>query len=207
MRPRLAPIAALALAAVLLASCGSEGSDAEREETTTTVAEESSETTEAGDAEAPATDVTEEEYVAALTENLSSGSEESGQLVLDEGAAECIAPRWVEAMTVELLQERGVTTEALSDPSFDGESLGMELAQGEAMVAAFGACDVDVVALFAAALTQGLEPAQQACVAENADPALVEALLATSFSTGDSDAEFEAVLAQLESVCELPDAG
>jgi sirohydrochlorin ferrochelatase len=207
MRPRLAPIAALALAAVLLASCGSEGSDAEREETTTTVAEESSETTEAGDAEAPATDVTEEEYVAALTENLSSGSEESGQLVLDEGAAECIAPRWVEAMTVELLQERGVTTEALSDPSFDGESLGMELAQGEAMVEAFGACDVDVVALFAAALTQGLEPAQQACVAENADPALVEALLATSFSTGDSDAEFEAVLAQLESVCELPDAG
>jgi hypothetical protein len=213
MRTPAALLLALLLSAsVLVAGCSSDGSDDAAEETTTTEA--ASEETDGPDDERanpdatdePVTpvDVSEEEYVAALTENLSSGDEAAGQLVLDAGAAECIAPLWVEAMTVELLQERGVTVEDLSDPGFDGEALGMELSQGEDMVAAFGACDVDVVELFSTALTQGLEPEQQECVQANADEELVEALLAASFSGAGSDTEFETLIGQLTESCDLP---
>jgi hypothetical protein len=146
-----------------VAACGSSGSDDASDETTTTAAADDAgddaadETTttqggepgedgEPGDDEVPEpVDVSEEEYVDALTTNLSSGSEDDGDLVLSDEEAACLAPQWVDAITVDLLQQQGVTVEDLSDPGFDGADLGMELAQGEAMVAAFGACDIDVV--------------------------------------------------------------
>jgi hypothetical protein len=205
-----------------VAACGSSGSDDASDETTTTAAADDAgddaadETTttqggepgedgEPGDDEVPEpVDVSEEEYVDALTTNLSSGSEDDGDLVLSDEEAACLAPQWVDAITVDLLQQQGVTVEDLSDPGFDGADLGMELAQGEAMVAAFGACDIDVVALFTSALSMGLEPDQQACIGDNVDPALVEDLLAASFSTGDSDAEFSAITDQLSTACDLP---
>lgn len=206
MRKLLIALVSLALLGAL-AGCGSSGGSddaSDAEATTTSAAVDDEPTTTADGADVSA--ITAEEYEAALVENLSSGSEDDGQLVIERSQAECMAPKWVDAITVDLLHENGVTVEALSDPGFSGSSLGMERSQGEAMVDAFGACDVDIVALFSAAFAQGLSAEQQTCVADNVDPDLVRELLAATFSSGSSDTEFAAVLDQLGTVCELPSA-
>ncbi len=204
---RKLPAALIALVLVgALAGCGG-SSDEATTTTTSTVEEETTTTGPAATTEAKdPSELTRDDYVAAVVSNLSTGSADDLQLVIAPDQAACIAPKWVDAITVDLLRENEVTAEELSDPGFSGSDLGMDLSQGEAMVDAFGECDVDIVELFATAFAGGLGEETQACVAENADPALIRALLAKTYSTGQSDAEFVAVLDQLEPLCDLPPA-
>ncbi|MEZ5181614.1 MAG: hypothetical protein R2702_07050 [Acidimicrobiales bacterium] len=211
MRKLLVALTSLLLVAGL-AGCGgsggsggSEGSDAEAAMTTT--ADEGEATTSAPDGEA-APVAGRDDYVAAMADNLSSGSEDDGQLVLERDQAECMAPRWVDAITVELLQAQEVTPAELADPDFSASlsDLALDADAAGAMVDAFDACDVDLVGLFASAFTQGLGEDVTACVAQEADPALIRDVLVASFSGGDGETPLTALLDQLRPVCDLPDA-
>ena len=206
----LALLCAVALALVAAgcgSSSGSEGSDdrpttTEAEATTTTAADGGS-TDGGGDVEP--TNVSADAYAEAFATGLSSGKADDGDLVLPADAAECVAPKFVDAMTVELLNQAGITAEDAADPSFDPSTVGLDEDQAAELVAGFGACDFDIYAELAASITMGLGEDVQQCAAENIDHDLADALLVTSFSSGQSDAEFEAFLADLGESCDLPD--
>jgi len=201
MRKLLVIVSVLTLA-VVGAGCGSSGgSDSAGDDATTTTGAKT--TTTEGTTEDPG-DVTADGYTSAFIINLSGGSKEDGNLVISEEEATCVAPRFVDAITVKTLQDNDVTTADIEDPGFDGSALGLSEEQGEQLVDAFGACDVDITALFAESFTAGMTAEQQSCVAENVDADLTKALLVKTFSTGESDAEFEAVIADLTEKCDLP---
>jgi len=185
-------VIALALAAV---GCSSDGSDGAGDKKTTTTAAESDQ---------DVASLTADDYEAALVANLSTGNEDEGALVMEQAKAECLAPLWLDAITVDVLQANDVTVEQISDPSFSSGKLGLEEAQGQAMVDGFDECDVDVAALLAQSFSLGLEEEQQACVAENIDPEMVDALLVKAFSTGGGDAEFKTLTSALGAACDLP---
>lgn len=201
MNKLLAIACALALGLVAV-GCGSSGGSDGGDDTTTTEAART--TTTAGSDGPSGTAPTAEEYTAAFVENLSNGTKEDGDLVLTEEQATCVAPRFVDAITVEVLQEQEVTVDDVAKPGFDGSGLGLSEEQGEQLVDAFEPCDVDIVALFAESLTMGLTAEQQDCAKENVDPDLTRALLVKTFSSGQSDQEFEAVLSALDEACDLP---
>ena len=218
MRKLLVTLASLLLVAGVVGCSGSSGSDGSAATTTaadeaTTTAADDPTTTEADEATTTALDgeapvASRDDYVAAMADNLSSGSADEGQLVLERDEAECMAPRWIDAMTVEVLQEQQVTPAELADPGFSISSsdLGIDADAAAAMVDAFGACEVDLVGLFAGAFAQGLGDDVEACVAREADPALVRDVLVAAFSGGDGEAALSALLDQLGPVCDLPDA-
>ena len=204
---KLLTLLLVSVLAVVAAGCGaSGGSDSSGDNSTTT--ESKATTTEPDDAptdtSGTSVDVSAEDYTAAFVSNLSTGSIDDGDLVIAADEAECVAPRFLDAITVEVLQENEVTPEDVSEPSWDGSDLGLSLDQGQLLVDSFGECDVDIFTLFATSLTVGLTEEQQACAVENVDPDLTEALLVKTFSTGDNDAEFEAVIGDLTSKCDLP---
>ncbi|MGN6695349.1 MAG: hypothetical protein ACTHN0_14330 [Aquihabitans sp.] len=208
MRKPLALACALLLA-VLAAGCGSSGGSEGRKDTTTTAAkattttsDDDTSTTEGGGDVTP-TNVTADQYVAAFVKGLTTGESDGSDLVLPKAAAECVAPKVVDIITVKTLNEGGVTTDDVSD-SFEPGSLGLDQSQGAAITAAFGDCDFDIYAELASALTAGLGDDVQQCTAKNIDHDLADAMLAKTFSTGENDAEFEALLADLQKTCNLP---
>jgi hypothetical protein len=208
---KLLALTIVALLALAAAGCGSSdgsepsGDGATTTEPTSTTAADDDTSTTAADGDVEATDVTAEEYEAAFVTSLTTGDRDGGDLVLPDDAAECVAPRFVEAFTVEQLNEAGVSEEDASDPGFDPSTVGIDEEQAQAMVDAFGPCDFDIYAELAASLTAGLGSDVEACAEENLDEDLADALLVTSFSTGQSDDEFEALLADLQESCDLPD--
>ncbi|WP_421121121.1 hypothetical protein ACE2AJ_07585 [Aquihabitans daechungensis] len=199
---RLLVIASVLTLAVVGAGCGSSGGSDPGGDATTTTAEVGTTTTEASGEDAGG--ATAEEYTAAYVVNLSSGKKDEGNLVLTEEEAACVAPRFVDVITAEALREGEVTPADVEDPSFEPSDVGLSVDQGTQLVDAFGACDVDIIALFVESFTLGMTPEQQACAAENVDPDLTKALLVKSLSTEEADAEFEAVLDDLDADCNLP---
>lgn len=206
MKKLLVIVSALTLALIAV-GCGSSGgsdgsaSTTEAERSTTTKAEGSS-TTKAdsgGSGTASADD-----YAEAFVANLSTGKKEDGNLVISEEQATCVAPKVVDAVTVEALQSGDAGTGDIADPGFDWSDLGMTEAQAQEAIDAFAACDVDLTALFAESLTIGLTAEQQSCVKDNVDGDQVERLLVANFSSGESEKEFEAVIKTLTDACDLP---
>ena len=208
MRKLLSLFCVLALGVVAVgcggsSSDGASGSDAK---TTTTSAAKTT-TTDAGTKDTVDKDVsalTEQDYADAFVVNLSSGSKDSGNLVIPKSDAECVGPKFASTITVKILHDKGVTVAAIEDPSFDGSNLGLTTEQGQALVDSFDSCGVDIFALFAEALSGGFTADQQACVKEKLDKQLANALLVKTFSTGNSDAEFTAVTDDLTKKCNLP---
>lgn len=206
MRKLIALLCALTLALVA-AGCGSSGgsddasSTTEAKATTTTEADDDGGTTEPADGPV---DVDEATYVAAFTTGLSTGDSTGGDLVLTKETAACVAPKWVAAMTVEQLNEAGITEKDAADAGFNPADVDLDESQAEELVDAFDACDFDIFGELGRSLTLGLGEEQEQCAAENLDPELGRALLVKTFSTGQSDTEFEALLADLEKSCDLP---
>ena len=206
MRKLLALTCALLLA-LAAAGCGSSGGSEGADSTTTeakatTTGDDTSTTSKGGDPEPSV--VTADEYEAAFATSLTSGKREEGNLVMPDDAAACVAPKFVEIFTVEGLNEAGITAEDASDPSFDPSDVGIDEDQAAEVVAAFGDCDFDIYAELAASLTVGLGSDVQECAAQNVDHDLADALMIKSFSSGDSNTEFEAFLADLSKDCDLP---
>jgi len=198
-------VVVLAFAAV---ACGSSGGSDATDTTDTTKAADATTTTESDGppvtVDDSVADLTEDDYTEAFAANLSGGDKDSGQLVIGEDEAACVAPLWVDVIGVDALQAAGLTTDDVADPAFDGSVIDIDEDQGQEMVDAFETCDVDIYALFAESLTGGLTPEQQSCVAENQDKELVNELLVKTFADEDSDAVFEEVIGDLTTKCELP---
>lgn len=181
----------LALLAVFaLASCGTSGGN-DAATTTTTAADEETTTTEATDEEPTTTldedaaGLTEEDYVGAFTEQLTSGA--GGNLALDPDQGECVAVAWVDAIGVDALQESGATLDDLADPDYDiSTEVDIAPETGDAVAQAFPDCGADLIAEFAALIAEDDEAEQ--CLLDAVDPAEFYDLLGDTFGGGDRDA-------------------
>jgi len=129
-------------------------------------------------------DVSDEEqpYVDAIAAQF-TGTEE-GELTLTTEQAECVAPRWVDIITVERFEEQGVTPEDITDESEDElTTLGLDESQGNEIYDAFGECDVDITDLLVASFAEGAGPdADVECLTEQFDDDLTRALLVASLT-------------------------
>lgn len=192
-----------------LAGCGASGGEDADEATTTKATPTTKATSTTSDDGPPTTldddvaDATAEDYGTAMAKNLSSG-DPATDLVLTEEQAACVGPKFVDAITVRALQEADLTPDDVADPDWDTSDMELTQAQGSDMVDAFEPCDVDIYAKFAEALSGGMTEEQQACIAENVDEAKARKLLVVTFAGGEGTTEFEAVLDDLTTACDLP---
>lgn len=205
-RKPLALLLALVLTAAL-AACSSSSSDGGARTTTTASTRDTSQdpghistsTTLAFDGG------TRREYVTQLEAGLADGSEANGDLVLSATQAACVAPVWIDTITVSALTAKRVAPKALSSNSYDFTKLGLSTGQATTMVAAFSTCHVDVVSLLAKAMAAGQSADKQACIKANLDAAttstlLIQALAAPSGSAGTA---LQARLQAIARTCNL----
>ena len=200
-------VLALGLVAVACGSSSSDGSSGSKDTTTTTSAGAKTTTTKAGTTDTADKDVsalTEKDYADAFVVGLTTGNKDKGDLVLPKSDAQCVGPKFVSAITVDILKAKGVTLAAVKDPTFSESDLGLSAQQGQAMVDSFASCGVDIFALFAEAITGGLTADQQSCAREQMDKSLANALLVKSFTSTNSQKEFTAVTDDLTAKCKLP---
>lgn len=192
-------ILSLFLLAIVLAAggCSSDDDDGANENMMTLEMVESTTTT----TQAPS-ELTAEEYGAAFVESLAEAPAD-GPLVVSREQAECLGPKYVEAITVETLQANDVTLEEAADPAFDVSELGLDDSQGEAMIDAFAPCGVDVLektALFLRPLTDE----QLQCVVDNLDPEDTTDLWVQAFVATLAEGQFDDLVQPAKEACDLP---
>jgi hypothetical protein len=118
------------------------------------------------DDDAGGADVSEEAqpYVDAMVQGMTSTDEES-DLQLSPEQAECLAPRWVETIGVDRLQDAGIEPDDFaSDADPDLSAMDLSEDEGNELYDAFGACDIDLKAEFIRSFT-----AEQELSEEDAD--------------------------------------
>lgn len=201
----LVPVAALLLA---LSACGASGGDDAASTTTvaeetTTTADEATTTTEDGPTNSSEPDGDASAYADGLAVGLTSGDEESGELVLSSDQAECVAPEWIDIIGVDTLTGADVTPQDLEDPDYQFTDLRLDADTGGDMIDAFGDCDVDIISEFYETLSADLDDEQVDCLVEElgddqARQFLIEALVQTDLS-----AELNDELERIDSVCQL----
>ncbi|MBX3284114.1 MAG: hypothetical protein KF703_02100 [Actinobacteria bacterium] len=199
-RSSAARLAALALVVALVgAACSNSSSDQRSDEpprssTTTTTTTTTAPTTTTPPASIP----TGQDYVDALAAALATGA--SGGLPVDAEAARCLAPRWIDVLGEDRLVAAGVTPEQLASGYGADTSAALdELIDDDAakaMVAAFGACKVDVEQVFIDALAAGrtLPQEQQDCLRAAFPDGFVERALELGLSQGEAAVEADVQL-------------
>lgn len=131
-------------------------------------------------------------YVDALATNLRSN--EPGELALDDGQADCVAPQWIDIAQVDRLEEAGINPSDL-EADADEEIADLSLSEDEArqMVGVLGDCDLDLREEFLNALgdDDSLTEPQQTCLADAIDDQLIEDFLVATISQDDPLADPE----------------
>ncbi|HWJ64080.1 MAG TPA: hypothetical protein VNS19_19075 [Acidimicrobiales bacterium] len=195
-------------AALLVAGCSSSSADdgagdADRASTTTT-ADRFAPVDEVDDTEPQRADGTEAEYVAAFESDLLAGGGQGDPPFTEEEAA-CVAPRWVDAITVEALRASGTAPDEVGD--FDITLIDPDPDRGQVMVDALTDCGIDVVAVVAQSFAAQSDTELQACAEREIDPELAEALLVTGFGGAGEDeisTAYAKVMSQLSDACGQP---
>ncbi|MCB0958884.1 MAG: hypothetical protein KDB04_05110 [Acidimicrobiales bacterium] len=197
----------LLAAGLLLAACGTSGGNDDAAPTTTTAATDDATTTTADDAATTTTDgpsgddgdqPSEDNYVGAFTEQLSSGG--GGNLSFDEDTATCVATGWVDALGVDALRESGVALDDLADPDFDlADELEPGAEAGAAMAQAFPACEADLIGTFADVVSGG-DAEAAGCLVDAIDPEAFYEELGRSFGLG-ADEELSSMLDTAGTAC------
>jgi hypothetical protein len=142
---------------------------------------------------APTTGVASEaEYVAAIERSLSTGD----ALVITPEQAGCVAPRWLDTITVARLEAHDVLPSDIGDDvGGDGSRLSdLELNsdEGGALLDAFDACQVDVRQLFVDLIAGDTQPDVAACVEPALTPELVRRLMISSIVDEQPDDQLQA---------------
>jgi hypothetical protein len=143
-----------------------------------------------------ASGATEADYLAAIESQFTATGDNS--LVLTDEQAECVAPKWLDVITVDKLKEKGITPEQVQSDT-DNEklaTLGLSDADAEKMYAAFGDCDVDVRAKVAESIVTSLEAPSdvEACVQDALSGDLVERIFVVGTTKGQAGMDADEAL-------------
>ena len=139
----VAPVGLLTLSA---AACGDDDDKGRRRRRGRTTTAATSGSTGGSSGGGDASSATEDDYLAAIEAQFTATGGDS--LELTDEQAECVAPKWLDVITVDKLKEKGITPDDVRADT-DNEklaTLGLSEADAEKMYAAFGDCDVDVQA-------------------------------------------------------------
>jgi hypothetical protein len=175
--------------------------------TTEEEAEEDDETTTTA-ADGGTTDA-EQDYIEAVADAMRRV--EDSEFPLDDEQADCLAPRWVDAIGYETLLEAGVTPEVLGGTE-DGEIDAtfedvVDRPRAEKLVDAFFDCGLDLEGLFFEGLASdgSTTPEQVECLRDRLPEGFVRNLMITSMDGGDEaldeDAELEQQLTEAFLAC------
>ena len=218
LRPtRPTALAAITVALVVLVGCSAGGSDDAASTTTTarsstttgatpsTTTEDPTTTTEDGGGATGA----EQAYIESVADAMRAV--EDSEFPIDDEQADCLAPRWVDAIGYETLLEAGVTPEVLGgsedgdlDASFEEV---VDRGKAEKLVDAFFDCGLDLEGAFYDGLTSdgSTTPAQVACLRDRLPDGFIRELMITSMDGGDealdADPELEQQLTEAFLAC------
>lgn len=117
----------------------------------------------------------DQSYVDALARNF----EEGGRLVaqVDEPQSACLAERWVGLIGTAALTAASIPAERLADITLaELRAVGLSRRQAQALVASFGACEVDhtVAFLDSLLLTSQITPPQRVCLEQQLPDDLID---------------------------------
>jgi hypothetical protein len=135
-----------------------------------------------------------EPYVEGLTENFVDG----GRLVarLDEGAAACVAERWVALLDPAALQAAGIESSRMRDATLDdlADAVTVDEEHATALTASFAACEADHTAAFldSLLLTSQITPGQRVCLGGALPPGLISAITVGVLTQDQLDADLAA---------------
>ncbi|MCU1358038.1 MAG: hypothetical protein JWM89_3456 [Acidimicrobiales bacterium] len=154
-------------------------------------------------------DATAADYTSNLAAGFTNGKNADGDLVLTKDEATCVAPKWIDAITVATLKAKKVDPQALKDNSYSYADLGLAEPQGTKMITAFDTCGADIYSLFLTAISVGLTPDKAACVKANIDQATARSLLVASLIGADSGGTnpLQAKLQAVDTTCKLSTGG
>ena len=184
-------IATVGLLTLSAAACGDDddnGGDAATTtaaaSATTTAASGSTSGTSGGDASS----ATEDDYLAAIEAQFTATGDNG--LELSDEQAKCVAPKWLDVITVDRLKEKAITPDDVRSDTDNTKLATIGLSEDDAntMYAAFGDCDVDVQAKVAESIVTSLEaPADvEECVKDALPADLVERIFVVSITKGDA---------------------
>lgn len=147
-------------------------------------------------------------YVDAMTTSLTDHG--AGDVGLSASEAACIAPKWVNILDPDQLDEAGVEPAQLeTDQGLDEKAAKVALSDGEVskLVDAFGECEVDLTVAFVRSLTAGatLGAADEACLVDAVPDDLARRMVGVEITKGadalDDDSGLMAELFEALSTC------
>ena len=180
-----------AAAVVLVAGCGDDDDDAAGTTTATTAGTSSGTTGASSGTTGPRSGGTAEvadaqAYVDAMIESFDNSDPD--ELQINREQAQCLAPRWVEAIGNDRLAAAGVEPRDFAEEGdVDLTTVGLTDSDGSAMYDAFGECDVDVKTLFVESFSadRDVSAADQDCLADAMSDDLLRRIMVTTFVEGE----------------------
>lgn len=145
----------------------------------------------------------EEAYTKALAKSLAAVGE--GNLAVPVKGAECVAPKWIDAIGVDTLEKKGVNPSDLAE-GFAFTDLDLSKAQATTMVKAFGDCRVDIYSQLLKTFSIGLSGTQSACLRTELTRDKAMKFLVGLLAGGNDD-EFVAQGGALDKKCKLSEDG
>ena len=125
-------------------------------------------------------------YVDAMIESFDNSDPD--ELQIDREQAQCLAPRWVEAIGPERLAEAGIEPEDFSsDQDVDLSTVGLTEDDGNEMYDAFEACGIDIKNVFVQSMAtdEELSAEDAECLEGAVDDDLLRRILVTTFVEGE----------------------
>lgn len=151
-------------------------------------------------------------YVEAIADAMRADED----FPLESDDADCLASEIVDAVGVDTFEDAGIEPDDITDPDFEFEDAGLELDEdtAEAMVDAFGNCDISFVDLMVdqMAAEGDVDDDLRDCIADNLDEDLfgdlmVQGLLGNEESVENSEEFVSAIFGLLAACPELADVG
>jgi hypothetical protein len=160
-----------------------------------------------GGSDGDALPVADQPYVAGVRSGLQRADEGAGRVTADQ--AICLAPRWVAVLRPARLRRLDVTPADLAGPRHRASiaKVGLDAEEADALVDAYGRCDVDTRQVFIDTLSGGRElpEADRRCLADALSDDLAHRLMAASLAKGidgvDRDPELSSELFRVLGTC------
>lgn len=199
----------VACLSMVVAACGSGGGDTTS--TTTAPPTTATMTPSTTSATRPSTATTstsptdgdEAAYEEALVRGLAQQATTSGDVMLSDVEARCVAGAWTDIVGTDAFAEADVAPADLEDPDFGFPVLGLDADQGGEMVDAVTECGVDAYGQTLLVFSQNLDDEQGACLRSEFDQKLARRYLIERLIQTDLSVDLDQKLTEIDTTCEL----
>jgi hypothetical protein len=125
-------------------------------------------------------------YVDAMIESFDNADPD--ELQINREQAQCLAPRWVDAIGADRLAAAGIQPRDFgAEGDVDLTEVGLSEDDGNAMYDAFGECDIDVKAVFVESFSADRDVSEddKNCLADAMSDDLLRRIMVTTFVEGE----------------------